>query len=246
MKHIVSLILALASFVSVAVSAAEPDGAAFFESRIRPVLVMHCYECHSAEKTKGGLRLDYRGGFEKGGESGALVNMSAPDKSLLLQAIRHDSKDLKMPKGADKLPDGVIADLTRWVRMGMPGLSENPPSAQAAATEEWQAKLAKRRAHWAWQPVHKPSVPKLAEHPVDSFLMVKMQVKGLEPAAPASSAALLRRLKFALVGLPPTEEEMEAFAGDASSSPHLRPKLLSTAFSRVRSSASTGPRIGWI
>ena len=131
-------------------TAAEPDGAAFFESRIRPVLVMHCYECHSAEKTKGGLRLDYRGGFEKGGESGALVNMSAPDKSLLLQAIRHDSKDLKMPKGADKLPDGVIADLTRWVSMGLPGLSENPPSAQAAATEEWQAKLTKRRSHWAW------------------------------------------------------------------------------------------------
>jgi cytochrome c553 len=193
-------------------TAAEPDGAAFFESRIRPVLVMHCYECHSAEKTKGGLRLDYRGGFGKGGKSGALVNASAPDKSLLLQAIRHDSKDLKMPKGADKLPDGVIADLTRWVRMGLPGLSENPPSAQAAATEEWQAKLAKRRSHWAWQPVRKPTVPKLAAHPVDSFLMAKMQVKGLEPAAPASPAALLRRLKFALVGLPPTEEEMESFA----------------------------------
>jgi cytochrome c553 len=201
-------------------TAAEPDGAAFFESRIRPVLVMHCYECHSAEKTKGGLRLDYRGGFEKGGESGALVNTSAPDKSLLLQAIRHDSKDLKMPKGADKLPDGVIADLTRWVSMGMPGLSENPPSAQAAATEEWQAKLAKRRAHWAWQPVKTPTVPKLAAHPVDSFLMAKMQEKGLEPAASAAPAALLRRLKFALVGLPPTEEEMESFAGNLSSSPH--------------------------
>jgi cytochrome c553 len=192
-------------------TAAEPDGTAFFESRIRPVLVMHCYECHSAEKTKGGLRLDYRGGFEKGGKSGALVNASAPDKSRLLQAIRHDSKDLKMPKGADKLPDGAIADLTRWVSMGMPGLPENPPSAQAAATEEWQAKLAKRRTHWAWQPVKKPTVPKLAAHPVDSFLMAKMQEKGLEPAAPASSAALLRRLKFALVGLPPTEEEMESF-----------------------------------
>jgi len=142
-------------------TAAETDGAAFFESRIRPVLVMHCYECHSAEKTKGGLRLDYRGGFEKGGESGALVNMTAPDKSLLLQAIRQDSKDLKMPKGADKLPDGVIADLTRWVSMGLPGLSENPPSSKDAANEEWQAKLAKRRSHWAWQPVHKPTVPKL-------------------------------------------------------------------------------------
>ena len=217
MKPICSLILALALFADVAVSAAEPDGAAFFESRIRPVLVMHCYECHSAEKTKGGLRLDYRGGFEKGGKSGALVNMSAPDKSLLLQAIRHDSKDLKMPKGAGKLPDGVIADLTRWVRMGMPGLSENPPSAQAAATEEWQAKLTKRRSHWAWQPVKKPAVPKLAAHPVDSFLMAKMQEKGLEPAAPAAPSALLRRLKFALVGLPPTEEEMEMFAGDVSS-----------------------------
>jgi len=200
--------------------AAEPDGVAFFESRIRPVLVMHCYECHSAEKTKGGLRLDYRGGFEKGGESGALVNASAPDKSLLLQAIRHDSKDLKMPKGADRLPDVVLADLTRWVSMGMPGLSENPPSAQAAATEEWQAKLTKRRSHWAWQPVHKPTVPSLGAHPVDSFLMAKMQEKGLEPAAPAAPAALLRRLKFALVGLPPTEEEMESFAGKLSSSPN--------------------------
>ena len=174
MKHIVSHLIALACFVSVAVSAAEPDGVAFFESRIRPVLVMHCYECHSAEKTKGGLRLDYRGGFEKGGKSGALVNASEPDKSLLLQAIRHENADLKMPKGAGKLPDGVITDLTRWVRMGLPGLSENPPSAQAAATEEWQAKLAKRRSHWAWQSVHKPTVPKLAAHPVDSFLMAKM------------------------------------------------------------------------
>ncbi len=220
MKHIVSHLIALACFVSVAVSAAEPDGVAFFESRIRPVLVMHCYECHSAEKTKGGLRLDYRGGFEKGGKSGALVNASEPDKSLLLQAIRHENADLKMPKGAGKLPDGVITDLTRWVRMGLPGLSENPPSAQAAATEEWQAKLAKRRSHWAWQSVHKPTVPKLAAHPVDSFLMAKMQEKGLEPAAPAAPAALLRRLKFALVGLPPTEEEMESFAGNLSSSPH--------------------------
>ncbi|MFN0076794.1 MAG: PSD1 and planctomycete cytochrome C domain-containing protein [Prosthecobacter sp.] len=203
-----------------AVSAAEPDGAAFFESRIRPVLVMHCYECHSAEKTKGGLRLDYRGGFKKGGENGALVDASAPDKSLLLQVIRHEEEEMKMPKRADKLPDGVIADFTRWVRMGMPGLSENPPSAQAAATEEWQAKLTKRRSHWAWQPVKTPAVPKLAAHPMDSFLMAKMQEKGLEPAAPAAPAALLRRLKFALVGLPPTEEEMESFAGNLSSSPH--------------------------
>jgi len=212
MKSLICSISGYFLALPILATAAEPDGAAFFESRIRPVLVMHCYECHSAEKTKGGLRLDYRGGFEKGGKSGALVDTVAPEESLLLQAVRHDSKDLRMPKGAAKLPDGAIADLTRWVRMGLPGLPVNPPSAQAAATEEWQAKLAKRRAHWAWQPVKKPMVPKLAAHPVDSFLMAKMQEKGLEPAAPAAPAALLRRLKFALVGLPPTEEEMESFA----------------------------------
>jgi len=242
MKSLIRSIFGLFLALPLLARAAEPDGAAFFESRIRPVLVMYCYECHSAEKTKGGLRLDYRGGFEKGGESGALVNASEPDKSLLLQAIRHDSKDLKMPKGADKLPDGVIADLTRWVSMGMPGLSENPPSAQAAATEEWQAKLTKRRAHWAWQPVKTPTVPKLAAHPVDSFLMAKMQEKGLEPAAPAAPAALLRRLKFAIVGLPPTEEEMESFAGNLSSSPHpiLSPSKTEALIDRLLQSPQFG------
>jgi hypothetical protein len=215
---------ALACFVSVAVSAAEPDGAEFFESRIRPVLVMHCYECHSAEQSKGGLRLDYRGGFEKGGDSGALVDLSAPEKSLLLQAIRHEKEDLKMPKGADPLSDGVIADFTRWVRMGLPGLPENPPSAKAAATEEWQAKLANRRHHWAWQPVQNPTVPTLAEpgaspHLVDRFLLAAMREKGLEPAAPAPPAAVFRRLKFALLGLPPTEEEMAEFVREMADVP---------------------------
>ena len=239
--------LALAWLVSVAASAAEADGVAFFESRIRPVLVMHCYECHSAEKTKGGLRLDYRGGFEKGGKSGELVNASAPDKSLLLKVIRHENAGMKMPKGADKLADGVIADLTRWLSMGLPGLSENPPSAQAAATEEWQAKLARRRAHWAWQPVQKPTVPTLmgsdhSPHPVDRFLLARMREKGLEPAAPAAPAALLRRLKFALVGLPPTEGEMESFAGDVSSSadPIVSPSAIEALIDRLLQSPQFG------
>ena len=228
-------VFVLASSFPMDASAAEPDGVAFFESRVRPVLVMHCYECHSADQSKGGLRLDYRGGFAKGGESGALVDLSMPEKSLLLQAIRHETEDLKMPKGADPLSDGVIADFTRWVRMGLPGLPENPPTAEVAASEGWQAKLANRRHHWAWQPVQNPTVPALAEpgaspHPVDRFLLAAMREKGLEPAAPASPAAVLRRLKFTLVGLPPTEEEMEAFAAamgqsdrenaDASLSPH--------------------------
>lgn len=220
-------VLGLSSPFRMAASSADSEGVAFFESRVRPVLVMHCYECHSADQSKGGLRLDHRGGFEKGGDSGALFDLTEPDASLLLRAIRHERESLKMPKGADPLPDGVITDFTRWVRMGLPGLPENPPTAKEAATEEWQAKLAKRRDHWAWQPVRKPTVPEslgpgASTHPVDRFLAAKMREKGLEPAAPAPPEVLLRRLKFALVGLPPTVEEMEDFERKGAALPRSR------------------------
>ena len=217
-------VFVVATLFRMEASAAESDGVAFFESRVRPVLVMHCYECHSSDQSKGGLRLDYRGGFEKGGDSGALVDPSEPEKSLLLQAIRHEKEDLKMPKGADPLSDGVIADFSRWVGMGLPGLPEHPPTAKDAATEGWQAKLANRRSHWAWQPVQKATVPDSAEpgaspHPVDRFLLEMMREKGLEPAAAAPPEAVLRRLKFALVGLPPTEEERVAFVRETAAVP---------------------------
>lgn len=220
MSFIFSVFL-LSAEIRFGVFAAEADDTAFFESRIRPVLVMNCYECHSGEKAKSGLRLDYRGGFEKGGASGELVNPAAPENSLLLEVIRHENPDMKMPKGSEKLSEDVIADVTRWVRMGLPGLSEKPPSAQDAAAEEWHAKLTRRRVHWAWQPLRKPVVPNLTSsdastHPVDRFLVTKMLEKGLAPAAPAAPATLLRRLKFALVGLPPTEEEIEEFVHETA------------------------------
>ena len=129
-----------------------------------------------------------------------------------------------MPKGADPLSDGVIADFSRWVGMGLPGLPEHPPTAKDAATAGWQAKLANRRSHWAWQPVQKATVPDSAEpgaspHPVDRFLLEMMREKGLEPAAAAPPEAVLRRLKFALVGLPPTEEERVAFVRETAAVP---------------------------
>ena len=218
-----SMIKALAALCLVAngleAAPSEPDGHVFFESRIRPVLLKHCYECHSAEKIKGGLRLDYRGGFEKGGDSGDLVDKTHPENSLFLQTVRHEVDDQKMPKGEPKLSDGVIADLTRWIRMGMPGLPEKPLTAKEASQQEWTHKLAERRNHWAWQPVQSPKVPEVqhpswARHPVDRFLLAKMGEKELNPAAPAQRQVLVRRLKIALLGLPPTPEEVEAFVND--------------------------------
>src|SRR5262245_6971774 len=105
--------------------AAEPDaaGVEFFEKKIRPVLVQHCYACHSAEaqknrKWRGGLLLDSRAGLLKGGDSGPAIVPGKPDAGTLLEALRHTGDVRMPPKG--KLPDGVLADFQAWVKMGAP------------------------------------------------------------------------------------------------------------------------------
>ncbi len=121
-----------------------PEEIAFFEKKIRPVLVQHCYKCHSAqsEKIKGGLVLDTREGIRKGGELGPAV-IPGDSSSLLLKAIRHQG-DLKMP--ARKLPDEVIADFERWVRNGAAD-----PRDGATHVVKQEIDIEKGRQFWAFQ-----------------------------------------------------------------------------------------------
>ena len=106
-----------------------PDQVLFFEQKIRPVLVESCQKCHSAEaaklgKLKGGLRLDSRKGVLAGGDSGHAIIAGNPDASLLIKSLRH-TEDLKMPpKG--KIPQAIITDFEKWVRMGAPDPRELP------------------------------------------------------------------------------------------------------------------------
>ena len=95
----------------------SPEEQQFFESQVRPLLIKRCYQCHSsgAKILKGGY-LDSRGGWMKGGDSGPAI-VPAPDKSLLIEAIRYQSLEMP-PKG--KLPDSEIVVLEKWVRMGAP------------------------------------------------------------------------------------------------------------------------------
>ena len=222
----VALVISLAMPCRAA-TAAGSDATEFFESRIRPVLVEHCHECHAGDAAEGGLRLDSRVGFDAGGKSGRLIDEKQPSASLLLRLIRHEIKDREMPQGADKLPDAVIADFDRWITNRLPGLPDAPPTPQAASSEAWAAKLAARRSHWAWQPVATVSVPEVPippdsphrawlAQPIDRFLLDKIVARGLEPAPPADRPTLIRRLKIALVGLPPTPEEVAAFVNDPS------------------------------
>ncbi|MCX7420030.1 MAG: hypothetical protein NT013_10905 [Planctomycetia bacterium] len=91
----------------------------FFEKQIQPILERRCYECHShrAKELQGGLTLDSRNGWVKGGETGPAIVPGKPDESLLIKAARRSNKDLAMPPD-EKLPDAEIALLVDWVRRG--------------------------------------------------------------------------------------------------------------------------------
>jgi len=87
----------------------------FFETKVRPILVEHCYECHSvkAGAAEGGLLVDSRVAIRQGGDSGPGVVPGDPEASLVLTAISHSDPDLKMPPKRSRLPGSVIADLTK-------------------------------------------------------------------------------------------------------------------------------------
>ena len=111
----VYLIIVLAS--ARALCSADQAGLDFFEKKIRPVLVEHCYQCHSvkalaANKLKGGLRLDTQGGTRAGGDTGPAVVPGKVSESLLVNALQQDRFEMP-PKG--KLPEAVIADFVKWI-----------------------------------------------------------------------------------------------------------------------------------
>ncbi|PHX95703.1 MAG: hypothetical protein CK546_01200 [Pedosphaera sp.] len=245
--------LAVVAAISVA-GAAEPavDGVAFFEKRIRPLLAEHCYECHSAtaKKAKGGLRLDSRGGWEKGGESGPAIVPGKPDDSLLIKGVRHWDKDFKMPPEKPLAP-ALVADLVQWVKLGAPDPRTNAPAAvvtTAPAKPAYGISLEEGRKHWAYQPVKAQPLPKLKEktwprNDVDHFTLARMEKAGVTPAPDADPRTLIRRVTFDLTGLPPTAAEVETFVRECSSAAD-RPSAFAQLVDRLLASPHYGERWG--
>jgi hypothetical protein len=226
--------------IGAAAARAEDAGVEFFEKKIRPVLVESCYECHGEKKQKGGLRLDSKAGWEKGGDTGPAIVPGNLDKSLLIEAIHYQDKDMQMPpeKSGGKLPPEQIAELEQWVKLGAPD-----PRTGAAPAVNPAAAMAKAREHWAFQPVTKPALPTVKQNgwvrtPVDAFVLARLEAKGMKPAAPADKRTLLRRVYFDLTGLPPTVEETEAFLRDPS------PDAFGTVVDRLLDSPHYGERWG--
>jgi cytochrome c553 len=196
--------------------APDPRALAFFENKIRPVLVEHCYKCHSAEareakKLRGGLLIDTKQGLLLGGDSGPSIVPGDAKKSLLLKTMHYDG-DVKMPpKG--KLPAAVLADFETWINQG----AVDPRS--GAVVKAKGLSLDEGRQFWAFRPISVPMPatvknPKWANDEIDSFVLARLEAAGHAPSPDADRATFIRRVTYDLIGLPPTPQEIDAFVND--------------------------------
>ncbi len=219
-----------------AVAADPPGSVEFFESRIRPILVEHCYECHAgnASEIKGGLRLDSHDAARRGGDSGAAIEPGKSSESLLMEAVRY--KGLEMPPDG-KLPESVIADFSAWIDAGAVDPRTNSPGGTPVPVS------GENSDHWSFRPLTRPTIPDVenrswSQTPVDRFILAKLEAAKLVPSPPADRKTLLRRLSIDLVGFPPTYEEIAAFASDDA------PDAYERAVDRLLASPAYGERWG--
>ncbi len=205
----------------------SPSEVRFFEAKIRPVLVQHCYECHSieADKVKGELLLDSRVALLLGGIGGPAIVPGHPEQSLLIDALRHVDEDIAMPpkKSGGQLPDAVIDDFVTWIEMGAP----DPRSTPTQLHTEYDAEKAKQ--WWAYQPVQTTTTPKTADTDwprtdIDRYILASLEQKGLRPVADADPASLLRRVFIDLTGLPPGPDFLAKY--EANPTPAVFAKIV--------------------
>ena len=197
----------------------------FFEAKVRPLLVMRCYECHSdkGKGVKGGLHLDSRSGILTGGDSGPAVIPEKPAESLLVEAINYPQDGVQMPPRG-KLPKEEIELLTEWVRRGaqFPDGGRNAEAARRAGID-WEF----GRKFWSFQPVREQPLPvvhdvRWIENRVDAFVIEKLEQAGINHSPAADRRTLLRRLSFDLTGLPPSLDELDEFVADNSPGAYRR------------------------
>ncbi len=188
-------------WLATSILAIAATGEVEFERDVRPIFEAHCIACHGPVKEKGGVRFDSAAGARK-----AIV-AGDPARSSLYERVASTDPDERMPKKADALSAAQIETLRAWIEAG----ASWPESAQPAES---------RPAHWAYQPIVRPALPKLADEsgvrsPIDRFVRAKLEAAGLAPSPEADLATLARRVALDLTGLPPSPEDVDALLADA-------------------------------
>lgn len=185
-----------------------------FDGQVLPILRDNCFSCHGPDEQKSGLRLDSLAQIFL--KSAVVPGDTA--SSRLIQAVRYDDTDLKMPPDG-KLPDEAIATLEAWIAAGAPWPGTTMEAAQAEARAIREAAIAAEPKFWAFRAPVKPDVPDAPDpawqaNPIDAFIHQKLTEKGLSPSPEADRRTLVRRLYLDVLGLPPTPEEVDAFLAD--------------------------------
>ncbi len=167
------------------------DAEVDFAREVQPLLARRCFACHGPDEAEGGLRLDSHAAATAELESGEFAIVpNKPEHSVLLDRIASDDEDLRMPPEGKPLTATEQDVLRRWIASGA----------------EW-------KQHWAFEPIAKPAIPSGSDstNPIDAFIDEKLKSVGLARSEPAAPAALVRRLYYDLIGLPPTPEQMSDF-----------------------------------
>ena len=221
------------------------EQAEFFESKIRPIFVNNCYECHSSDsRAKADLYLDSKQGMLKGGDSGPALKLGDPGGSLFIERIK-SAIDPMPPSGAALSAD-QISDLETWVRLGAP----DPRGGNNAAVIKNQLDREKAKKHWAFQKLHGQKVPDVnsiyggklrnwaKKNPIDAFVLQGLETQGMLPSSSADKHQLIRRAYFDMLGIPPTFAEVQAFVDDTN------PEAWEKVVDRLLASPHYGERWG--
>ncbi|MCC7084208.1 MAG: PSD1 domain-containing protein [Pirellulales bacterium] len=186
--------------LTIAFCQAPAAAAIDFNRDIRPVLSENCYFCHGPDKNhrEANLRLDDR---KVALEMGAVVP-GKPNSSSLIARIFSSDPDEQMPPpdSRKRLNDEQKRLLRQWVEEG-----------------------AIYKRHWAYEPPVRPELQKIQgselriQNEIDLLVAARLTKEGLVMSPQADRRTLLRRLYFDLIGLPPTPEQVDAFAMNSSS-----------------------------
>ena len=171
-----------------------PGQIAFFEQRIRPLLIERCYSCHSdAKKVNGGLRLDSRRGLIEGGDSGPAVSPGKPEESLLIKAVRYQDSNLQMPPEG-RLAMAELAALKNGCDAAPPIRGQISPAAKHRTLPGRRSTLGLSAATSGCP--SRGSRRPMATGSVDRFVLAKLEASGWHPSLDADRYLWLRRVSL--------------------------------------------------
>jgi hypothetical protein len=223
---VASLLVAFTITTHASADSPTPEQIDFFESSVRPILVEHCYECHSAEAedVEASLLLDSKAGWMTGGDSGPAIVPGKPKESLLVEAVHYQEDVISGMPPKSKLPQKKIDILEQWIAMGAPDPRTESGSLSPVESFDLNSRVAE---HWSWQAIESPKPPRTSNQQwsdsrIDLFVLSKLDQAGLKPALPADKRTWLRRVYLDLIGLPPSADQIEAFLADDSPESYQR------------------------